>query len=249
MKKFIFIFITVFLLSIVGYSQNTSSNENISPTIVVNGEAVVNVIPDKITFILGIETSDMDIQVARQKNNDILKKTVDTVSRMGVKKSDIQTDHLSINPRYKSEYNEKIFLGYFVRNTVSIVLKDTKKVEDIITGVLLAGITHIHSINFETTEFKMYREKARSLALEAAKEKAEKMSEVLGKRIGDPVHIQELHQYRPRYYGGWWGYGRQGGMSQNVLQNIGDDSGEISDTIALGKIGIRGSVTVTFELQ
>lgn len=38
-------------------------------------------------------------------------------------------------------------------------------------------------------------------------------------------------------------------MAQNVVQDARGESGEITDTIALGKISIRGNVTVTFELK
>jgi uncharacterized protein YggE len=38
-------------------------------------------------------------------------------------------------------------------------------------------------------------------------------------------------------------------MSQNVMQNIESGMGEISETIALGKISIKASVNVTFELK
>jgi uncharacterized protein YggE len=37
-------------------------------------------------------------------------------------------------------------------------------------------------------------------------------------------------------------------MSQNVTQNVAGQSGDVHDTIALGKISIRASVTVVFRL-
>ena len=46
------------------------------PKITVNGEAVVNVVPDKIVINLGIESWDPDITAAKQKNNDLLKRTL-----------------------------------------------------------------------------------------------------------------------------------------------------------------------------
>jgi hypothetical protein len=36
------------------------------PKITVDGEAVVNVVPDKILIRFGIETSDMDIELAKK---------------------------------------------------------------------------------------------------------------------------------------------------------------------------------------
>ena len=100
------------------------------------------------------------------------------------------------------------------------------------------------------TEFKNHREHARELALLAAREKAEKMSAVLGQKVGAPLQI--IDNGSPWWhYSSWsgWGYGRSGGMTQNVAQNIPGGGGEPSDTVALGKIGIRANVQVVFALK
>ncbi len=222
------------------------------PKITVNGEAVVNVKPDKIVLTFGIETSDADIMAAKQKNNDILKKAVAAIKETGISAKEIQTDYLSVEPRYKDEYRRENFLGYFVRNSFVVTLAETAKVEELVTKVLQSGVNYIHGIDFQSTEFKKYREQARELALMAAKEKADKMAAVLGRSIAAPLQINESYSGSPWwYYSSWsgWGYGRSQGTSQNVIQNVSGASGEISDTIALGKISIRANVAVTFELK
>jgi uncharacterized protein YggE len=222
------------------------------PKISVGGEAVVKVTPDKIVISLGIETSDPDILVAKQKNNAILSRTTAAIKRLGVPGKSIQTDHLSIEPRWKNEYRNEDFIGYFVRNTLVVTLTDATKVEELVTRVLQAGVNYIHGIDFETTQLKKYREQARDLALQAAKEKAVRMAAALGQSVGDPVQISESYSGSPwSYYSSWsgWGYGRGQGMSQNVVQDARGASGEVSDTIALGQISVRAGVAVTFELK
>jgi len=223
------------------------------PKITVNGEAVVKVQPDKIIISFGIETWDKNIMVAKQENNEIMKKAVAVIKESGIPDKDIQTDHLSIEPRYDSNYEKKNFIGYFVRNTFVVTVAEPDKIENLVTGVLQSGVNYIHSINFQTTEFKKYREQARELALNAAKEKAEKMAGALGQLIGKPIQISEGYGGSNWwYYSSWngWGSGsRSNYMSQNVMQNIGSGTGEISETIALGKISIKASVNVIFELK
>ena len=249
MKNYLYgILLCLVLPGMVCAQQSTPGND--SPMIMVNGEAIVKVTPDKVTVLLGVETWNKEIQQAKQQNNDILQKAIAAIKKTGIKEKDIQTDHLSIEPRYKHEYKKKDFIGYFVRNSMSVVLTEPGKIEQLITGVLTAGVTHIHGIHFETTEFKKHRQEARKLALEAAKEKAENMSAVLGKTIGSPIQISEVKEYGSGYYyGGWWRYGRVQSMSQNVAQDLGGQSGDTSETIALGKISIKGNVSVTFELK
>lgn len=132
-----------------------------------------------------------------------------------------------------------------------VTISDTEKVEELITKALLAGVNYIHSIDFQTTEFKKYREQARELALISAKEKAEKMAAVLGKSIGVPIQINENYGGSPWwYYSGWFGWGGPShGMSQYNVQVDRGGAAEMTDTIVLGKLTIKANVSVTFELK
>jgi uncharacterized protein YggE len=222
------------------------------PTISVNGEAVVKVQPDQIIITFGIETWDKDIMLAKQKNNDIMQKALKVIQDAGIPDKDIQTDYLSVEPRYDDSYEKKDFIGYFIRNTFVVSLSNPEKVEELVSSVLQSGVNYIHGIDFQTTEFKKYREQARELALNAAKEKAEKMANALGQSIGDPLQISEGYGGSDWwYYNSWsgWGYSRSNTMSQNVIQNIPTSGENISESIALGKISIKASVSVTFELK
>jgi uncharacterized protein len=218
------------------------------PTISVNGEASVNVVPDRIVVRFGIETSDMDMQLAKRKNNGILKAALVAVRALGVADRDLQTDFLQVEPRYQ-EYGNREFLGYFVRVSFVVTLRDPAKVEELTSAALAAGVTHVHGIDYQTSAYKEHRTRARELALKAAQEKATLMAAALGRGIGPALQIGE------GYGGGWWynsgwSYGRGGQMSQNVVQEAGPPAGaESTDTFALGTISIRASVTVTFELK
>ncbi len=242
-------FIVIAMSSI--WAQQTQFDDR--PKITVNGEAVVKVQPDQIIITFGIETWDKNIMLAKQENNEIMKKAIVVIKEAGIREKDIQTDYLSIEPRYGDNYEKRNFIGYFVRNTLVVTTAEPDKVENLVTGVLQSGVNYIHSINFQTTEFKKYREQARELALNAAKEKAEKMAGTLDQTIGNPIQISEGYGGNNWwYYSSWngWGYGsRSNYMSQNVMQNIDSGSNEISETIALGKISIKANVTVTFELM
>jgi len=228
------------------WSQQTQMYDD-RPKITVAGEAVVNVKPDKIVITFGIETSDADVNTAKQKNSELMKKAVGVAKDCGVHEKDIQTDRLSIEPRWEDGYKQQKFLGYFVHNTMMVTLSDLEQMDKLITSALQAGINRLNGVDFQTTEFKKYREEARELALKAAREKAEKMSAVLGQTIGKPLQINENYT-GSSWYGGW-GRGRSSGMSQVQVQAERGSSGEITDTVALGKLAIRASVSVTFELK
>jgi uncharacterized protein YggE len=241
------------LLSICSIQAQQEQLFDDRPKITVNGEAVVKVQPDQIIITFGIETWNKNIMIAKQENNEIMKKAFVVIKEAGIQDKDMQTDYLSIEPRYGDNYEKRNFIGYFVRNTLVVTLAEPDKVENLVTGVLQSGVNYLHNIEFQTTEFKKYREQAREMALNAAKEKAEKMASTLGQRIGDPIQINEGYGGSNWwYYSSWngWGYGRRSNyMSQNVMQNIETGTGEISEKIALGKISIKANVNVTFELK
>jgi uncharacterized protein YggE len=238
-------------MALPAFAQSPAS---VTPHISVTGEATVYVQPDKILITLGVETWDMEVVVAKNENNEILARTVDAIKSLGLTDKDYQTDHLSIEPRWREVHDRqpREFLGYFVRNTMVVTLTDVNKIEALITDVLKAGVNHLHGIDFQSTEFKKHREEARELALKAAREKAEKMAAVLDEEIGAVLEIQE-HGGNPWYASNWnsWGSSRAGGgyaMNQNAIV-VQEGPASNSETVALGKIGITISVSIVFELK
>ena len=133
------------------------------PKISVNGEAVVKVQPDQIIITFGIETWDKDIMLAKQLNNDIMQKAMKVINEAGIPDKDVQTDYLSVEPRYDENYEKKDFIGYFIRNTFVVTLSNPEKVEDLVSSVLQAGVNYIHGIDFQTTEFKSIESRQENL--------------------------------------------------------------------------------------
>jgi len=223
------------------------------PKITVNGEGVVDVEPDRIVITFGIETSDMDVLTAKQKTGEILQKAIGAIKECGVPDEGLQTDHLSVEPRWKDTYKRDEFVGYFVRTTLVVTLTNPQKVDELITRALQAGVGYIHDIDFQTTEFKKYREQARELALKAAKEKADKMAAVLGQSVGLPILIHEGYGGSVRRYSSTWSTWRgqeyRGGYGMSMARELSPATGDISESVVLGKISIRATVGVTFELK
>jgi hypothetical protein len=218
-------------------------------TIAVSGRAEVKVAPDEVTVVLGVQTSDEDLLTAKRLNDDRVKAILKAVTDLGVKPQHIQTDFISIEPRYSDTYTESGFVGYFVRKTVVVTLKDVSKFEGLLTNVLIAGDNYVHGIEFRTTELRKYRDQARALAIKAAREKAEALGGELSLKVGRAVTIYEDAGGSWVPYGSWWGGGYRG-AAQNVIQNSGSTSAPAEDSaIALGQMSVLASVGVTFHLE
>jgi uncharacterized protein YggE len=219
-------------------------------TITVTGDAEVKVPPDQVILTLGVETWDKDLATAKLRNDEIVTRVLKVTGDHGVAPQHVQTDYVSIEPRYRSgTYEPGDFIGYFVRKTIVVTLKDITAFEALLTDALEAGATHVHGIEFRTSELRKHRDAARALAIQAAREKAVALAGELDQRAGRPTDIREEYSGWRSPYNAWWGGGwGASGMAQNVIQESGAPQG-MESTLAPGQIGVNARVTVSFELE
>jgi len=248
--QWMFFVFALFTLSIPAPAQpsvNSGSN-----TISASGEAEIRVVPDEVILTLGVETFDKILKPAKSLNDERIKKTISVAISHGVPAEYIQTDYIGIEPRYRHSDVTLDLLGYVVRKTMVIRLKDISKFEDMLSDALEAGVTHVHGIEFRTTELRKHRDRARSLALKAAQEKAELLANGVGRKVGKALSIGEASFGYWSSYSSWWG-NRYGQMSQNVSQNALQNFGGVSmgndTTLAPGQISIRATVGASFALE
>jgi len=239
--------ITAAALIFLGFGFSAYAQETNRPRLItVTGDAEVKVVPDEVVITLGVQTDDKDINIAKFKNDECMKNVFATAKELGIESKYIQTSHINVEPRYKDYQRE--LLGYYVRKTVLITLKDTAKLEDLLTKMLAQGVNHIYGVRFKTTELRKYRDQARAMAIRAAQEKAVALAKELGQKVGRPYSINE-HSSSWQYWGDdyFYGYNRQ---AQGVnLVTSGDSSSGSEGTIALGQISVFATVTVSFELE
>ncbi len=242
--------ITVLALVVLGLTAWTQDSGELEETgqIAVTGEAEIRIVPDEVILTLGIETWDKNMEIAKGQNDAIVARVFALADDYGIAPEHVQTDYVSIEPRYRSGYyEERDFIGYFVHKTVEITLRDLTKFEDILASALEAGVNYVHGIQFRTTELRKYRDEARALAIQAAKEKAEALAGELGQGVGDPTMIQEVQNSWWSGYSSWWGSGWNA-MSQNVIQEMGTGSVASDGSLAPGQIKVTARVSVTFQL-
>jgi hypothetical protein len=215
--------------------------------VATTGEAEILVAPDEVLVTLGVETSDVDLSKAKQLNDERVAKIIAAAKALGVEEKYLQTDHISIEPRYRDSYEQRDFIGFFVRQTIAVTLKDITAFDALLTDVLEAGATHVHGIQFRTSELRKHRDEARAEAIRAAQEKAAALAAELGETIGKPHEIREEQANWYSSYGSWWGGGAYM-MTQNVMLDRGSGSVE-GGSLAPGQISITARVSVSFELQ
>lgn len=236
------------ILLLSAWTDNQPSSQE-TRRVTVTGEAEVRVVPDEVILSLGVETWDKNLNVAKSRNDEIVKRVVALAGRYGVKPEHVQSDYLGIEPRYRDGYyEERDFVGYFVHKTIVITLRDLSRFEELLSASLEAGVNYVHGIDFRTTELRQHRDQARALAIKAAKEKAVALAGELGQQVGDPLTIQEEQGGWWSSYGAWWGSRWGGAMTQNVIQEVGGASALADSSVAPGQIEVTARVTVSFEI-
>ncbi|MDX2177700.1 MAG: SIMPL domain-containing protein [Candidatus Sumerlaeia bacterium] len=216
-------------------------------TISVTGEAEVLVEPDFVEVIVGTEGRSRSAQEARGACNARMAAVLAAArSSAGIAEKDLATDQFQLEPVYEWENNRQRFVEYVCRKTLVVTLREPERLDALVEALVTAGADTMQGVEFRTSDLRKHRDEARRLALLAAREKADAMAGVLGEDIGAPQSIGES-------YSMWSPYdsGRSARMmAQNVSQEMsgGSASDEPSST-ALGRIRVRASVSVLFELN
>src|SRR5262249_44629482 len=116
-------------------------------TISVTGEAELRVPPDEVVLSLGVETYDASLEKAKADNDTRVEAVGRAARAHGVPQERVRTEYFVAEPRYAdNSRNEYIVLGFTVRKSVSITLRDLSVFEALLADALGAGATHIQGI-------------------------------------------------------------------------------------------------------
>lgn len=237
------------LLALVAWTEQPDCAPE-TRTVRARGEAEVRVVPDEVMLTLGVLTWNKVLDVARDENDAIVRRLLAETGNMGIPAEHVQTDYLSVEPRYRDDYYEKRdFVGFFVYKAVAIRLRDLAKFEELLSRALDAGVNYVLGVDFRTTELRKYRDEARALAVKAAQEKAGALAAGLGQTLGKPLAVEEEQSGWWSGYGSWWGRRWGGAMSQNVVQEFAGEALGVDSAVAPGQISVRASVAVSFGLS
>jgi uncharacterized protein len=242
----------VFCLPLQAQNDEDTKN-NQTRLISTSGSAEVRVVPSRVVLTFGVETFNPELAVAKRDNDAKASGIIALSKELGVAPKDVQTDYIFVEPVYEGYDERRVgkFLHYLVRKTVVVLLRDTTKFETILSGALERGATHVLRVRFEIDNLKQYRDKARSDAIRAARDKAQSLAGELGAKLGRVMSIQDYGSYDPAlYYGGSWRERSEGGQSQVSTQAQSDSpvSPTVGDALALGQMRVSAQINVSFEL-
>ena len=163
--------------------QYTAYAEDISK-ISVTGEGVVEAPPDCAKISVGIVSRNNDAEKVQAENARVAANIINSIVAIGIDKKNISTSNYNFRPTYRNDAdNRRIFDGYEVTNSVTILVNDLSKVSKVIDTALANGANQIDSLNFGIRDREKFQNDALRVAVRDAMKKAEIVAAEIGKSI------------------------------------------------------------------
>lgn len=217
----------------------------------VSGSAAVRVAPDEVYLTVGVDSRDKNLQVATRDNSERIAKALAVIRRYGIPEKSVQINYVDVQPDYDWQVSRTIPAAYVAHKSIGIKVTRLDTFEPLLTDLYAVGVNQVENIEFRNTDMRKHRDKARELAVTAAREKADALTSQLGVKRGRAIRISENSGWN---WGGWSGRYRNQGqlMQQNVVQAAprSESRGEGDDSdLSVGQISITATISVDFLLE
>jgi uncharacterized protein len=161
-------------------------------TLSVVGTGSVTTKPDTARVSAGVTTQASNAAGAMAANADEMSKVIEALKRAGVASKDLQTEFVSVNPRYDD--NGQAIVGYSASNSVSAVVRELSKVGDVIDAAVAAGANNVSGPSLaRDDQDKLYRD-ALEAAVANARQKATALANAAGVSLGKIRSLSESPQ-------------------------------------------------------
>ncbi len=211
-------------------------------TITVTGFGSANGSPDIAYMNIGVETVDVDIATAFSNNNTTIDAVMATLTSFNIPAEDIRTDYFNIyqdqnfapfpdGPTESAPSGPPGVNGvYRITNVMTVIVRDTQQVDEILTAVIEAGANVVNGVSFDIADRSGLESTARTSALDDARVRAQQVADHLGVTLGEVVSVNE------NTFGGGFPIAEAG-------------FGGAANSISGGSLNVNMSMTVTYSIQ
>ena len=226
---------TLQTLLILAITTTTAMAQNTLPpnTIDVTGEGIVRVVPDEVTINIRVENTGENTKILKEQNDATISEVLKFLKKMDIADKDVRTEYMNLNKNY--DHNSKTYT-FAANQSLSVKLRDLKKYEAVMKGLIDTGINRIDGVSFSSSKEESLKSEARKKAVENAKMKAQEYVSVLNQTVGKAVSISEFNN-------------SGGPQPMYKMAMMDSSSGGGGQTIALGEMEIKTTVNVSFLLN
>lgn len=226
MKKLIF--------SILMLAAATTFAQTEPTGVLVVGEGTVMAAPDEVNLNIRVEHEGNSAEEVKNAVDKDVRNVFKFLKKSGIDDKYIRTEYLNVNKNY--QYQTKTY-NYVANQAISIKLKDLKKYEKVISGLLATGINRIDGIQFGASNIKELKTQARKKAMQNAKAKAELYVNELNSKLGSVAYISEVGSSQPYPV-----------AYKSMAMDSAESGGGESPSIATGEMEVKVKVNVRFHI-
>jgi uncharacterized protein YggE len=207
-------------------------------TVTVSGVGKVNGSNDIAVTTLGYSNVNKDVAKAQAENKKVMDQISAELKKMGVADKDMQSNY-SIYPEYNyTQEKGQTLNGYRVTNSITVKIRDLSKISNILSLAGKYGATEVSGLNFTIDDLENLKSQARDKALTDVKEKANKLGEAIGMRLGGVISYNEYEMSPDMYNGQMFKEG----------SGFGGGYGGGPGTVSSGSKDVIMNVNVTYEV-
>jgi uncharacterized protein YggE len=206
------------------------------PGVKVFGSAVLRVEPDLASVQFVVARQAKQPKDAFHLTQQVVK---DVRAYLGqVRAGDVASSRITLSRAYEYVNQRQQPTGYSANVAFNVVLSDLDRMEEVLAGVVEAGVSEIGSVDFRTTRLKEFRAEARRRAVMAAREKSEIYCRAAGVSLGPVLSLEDVNP----------GVLRGSGESHTASEVSSDDAGP-DRALAPGSIIVGAAVSVVFGIS
>lgn len=159
--------------------------------ITVTGTGVASGTPDQLALSMGVQTTGSSVSAALRQANGAARAVTAALTRTGVRRSDIQTSGLSIQPDYTG--TSVLPSGYAVSESIQVTLRTLTTAGTQISDAVRAGgnAVEVDGVSLSLSDTGSLLAAARARATADARAKAAQYAKGLGGSLGPLLSMSE----------------------------------------------------------
>lgn len=165
----------------------------------VSGSGEVEIEPTIGNVRLGVNVVRRTADDALDEAARLVAQLSDAIAGIGIDRDDITTGRFSIQAEYdrSSAGRSSHPVGFRASYTVHILVREIDRTGDVVGAAVNAGANTIESVWFVAENYDEARNRARELAFEDARQKADQLVQLAAARLGEVLRIND-DSYSPR---------------------------------------------------
>lgn len=220
-----------------------------SPNVIsVTGSGEVLAVSNIASLYINLSKDGKTTKEAQDALNESITKTLNYLKDQNIEDKDIKSEYGGLSPKYSYEkiscltypcpVRDPQIVGYTATQSIAVKIREVDNASVVRTGLAGIGITDISGPTFSIDDEEIFKDQARSLAIEEARVKAKVLAKELGVKLGKVVSFSENgNNYYPIYSKTMMGAGDAVVMEESA------------PTLPKGENKITSNVTIIYEIR